>query len=78
MYDMCWSGEKPGEHPPLKYWELLMDEIIKEPTVMELIASKVPKGSLNKKRIMREAYRRIFCVSVGPHIQSDGYHTSYS
>jgi hypothetical protein len=41
-----------------------MDEIIKEPTVMEFIASKVPKGSLKKKRIMREAYRRNFCVSI--------------
>ena len=71
VYDMCWSGEKPGEHLPPKHWEQVMDEIIKETTVMEVIVSKVPKGSLNKKRIMREAYRRNFCVSVPTSIAMD-------
>jgi hypothetical protein len=61
---MCWSGEKPGEHLPPKYWDQVMDEVIKETKVLAILVSKVPKGSLNKKRIMREAYRRNFCVNV--------------
>ena len=61
---MCWSGEKPGENLPPKYWDQVMDALIMDQKVMEVLVSKVPKGSLNKKRIMREVYRRNFCVSI--------------
>ena len=60
----CAGLGKPGEHLPPKYWDQVMDELIKEKKVMEVLVSKVPKGSLNKKRIMRKAYRRNFCVDV--------------
>ncbi len=56
-YDKCWAG---GHLPP-KYWNTVVDNMIKETQVMEVLISKVLKKDLSKKTKMREAYRQHFC-----------------
>jgi hypothetical protein len=68
---MCWSGEQAGEHLPLKHWDRVLDAMITETGVMEVLISKAPKASLTKKRKMREAYRKNFCVGVPELMEKD-------